>query len=164
MTRMRHTVASVVMLLVLGCSESGQIAAHHWIESQSVSAPAAGAMPERRDVIDTAPVAYNGALLSDPFSSRSLQTGLKASTDVAVGSPLIRFSSATLDGLQVVGLLKNQGSTVALISYSGRYENIRVGDLLGQDGAEVVSITSDGVSMRLADGSKTQLRFKKGST
>lgn len=151
-------------ILVMGCSDAGSHAAHRWLESAASGGRTSASLPSLPDIVDTPPVNYDPAGFADPFSARPASVYVRATSDALVDNPRARFPGTDLDALQLIGLLKNDDVTVALVSNGQRYENIRVGDVLGREQAEVTAVSSQGVLARLSDGRNTLLKFTKRSS
>lgn len=148
---------------MMGCSDAGSHAAHRWLESAAISDRASASLPPLPDMVDTPAVNYDPAGFADPFSVRLASAYVRATSEGLVDNPRARFPATDLDALQLIGLLKKSDVTVALVSNGQRYENIRVGDVLGREQAEVAAISSDGVVAQLSDGRNTLLKFNKRS-
>jgi Tfp pilus assembly protein PilP len=150
-------------LLVMSCSDSGGNAAHRWLEATVTPGQAPATLPALPDIIDTPAVKYDSAEFADPFLARHAFAHVRAPSDGLADNPLARFPSSDLAALQLIGMLKKNDVTVALVSNGLRYENIRVGEFLGREQAEVTAISSEGVATRLSDGQMVLLKFNKRS-
>lgn len=148
-----------VMALLTGCLDSGERAAQAWLATQQASPGVVSALPVVPEIVDTAPAAYNAKGAPDPFSPKTAllsRHGAVVQSNVTVR---VRFSEVTLESLRVVVLLRTQGQSVALVSDGVRYEHIRVGELLGNERAEVLEMTGRGVLVRHTDGQEMLLKF-----
>ncbi len=148
-----------VIVLLSGCLDSGENAAQAWIATQQASSEVVSVLPVVPEVIDTAPAAYNAKGAPNPFSPKAALLSRHGAVVQSNATVLVRFSEVTLESLRVVALLRKQGQSVALVSDGVRYEHIRVGELLGNERAEVLEMTGRGVLVRHADGQEVLLKF-----
>jgi len=160
----RRLCVLIVIMLLNGCLGSGEDAAKAWMANQqTASGPTVQpmALPE---VVDTAPVTYNVKGAADPFSPKALLASRHDKELSTHGTATLRFPDTALESIRVVALLRKQGRRIGLVSDGVRYENLRVGDFVGREQAEVVLITDQEILVRQADGKELQMTFNQRSS
>lgn len=159
----QRAVGFCMIALLIGCWDSGDHAARAWIEIQRLTPGLAVSIPVLNNVIDTEPVAYNATGAADPFSPK---TALQSRNDAVTsnhGAQPVRFPEASIESLRLIVLLRKQGQSVALISDGVRYVDLHMGDFLGSERFEVLSISGEGILLRQDDGREQRMKFNQRS-
>ncbi len=102
--------------------------------------------------------AYDPAGRRDPFDVSGLSVELAEADRVLrpdAGRPREALEAYPLESLQMVGSLRRDGKSVALVQAEQLLHQVRVGDHLGQDDGEVTAISEQAIAIveRVQDGS-----------
>lgn len=152
-----RAVCVAVLALALGaCSDRGAEAARRWVADQHLPAAKQPALPDFRD---TSPLKYEGRGPADIFSPERLQLAPEVRRDKSVDGKQL-FAELSLSSLRYAGLLQVTGQAVGLVQGGSVYQNVRVGDLLGEEAVEVLAVTGAGLAVR-HDGKTKVLKINR---
>lgn len=144
------------ILIVSGCSASGEDELQDWMKEQRNAAkPRIEPIPEPSKF---SPRAYNQAGSIEPFSNLKLTQALKrdsnqTSSNAALIAPELSrrkepLEALPLDSVSMVGSLIKEGSPVALVKVDNLIYQVRVGNHLGQNYGLITRVTETGISLR----------------
>ncbi len=145
MRRVDRRMACAVGLLaatLMGCNDSGERAAHVWMQAQKPSLKLTELSPVP-PVIDT-PAAGYSSKTTDPFLPERV-FALARSDKLAPRTDVL-FSDMPITSLIVTGYLAgDQRAPIAIVHGGTLYCSVRIGDRLGQEAATVKRIGPQGV-------------------
>lgn len=150
-------------LLLGGCSLSGEDAANQWVQSRTPMAVSlnASVVPE---LVDTPPAVFTAKPVADPFIPGRIGQTLSAGRDVQGGlGDRWQFADSPIDALRVVGFLEVNGRYIVVMEGGTGSLNIKVGDRLGNQQAEVIDISKQGIRLRQTDGSESWMPISRRS-
>lgn len=144
------------VLVVSGCSASGEDELQEWMKDQrNVAKPRIEPLPEPSKF---SPQAYNQAGSIEPFSNQKLTQALKrdsnqTSSNAALIAPELTrrkepLEALPLDSVAMVGSLIRDGKPVALVKVDNLIYQVRVGNHLGQNYGLITRVTETSISLR----------------
>jgi type IV pilus assembly protein PilP len=156
LTELPACVLLSLVLVVSGCSASGEDELQAWMKEQrNASKPRIEPLPEPSKF---APQAYNQGGSIEPFSSQKLTQALKrdsnqTSSNAALIAPELSrrkepLEALPLDSVSMVGSLIRGGSPVALVKVDNLIYQVRVGNHLGQNYGLITKVTETGIFLR----------------
>lgn len=163
---MLHTrnLLGIASCMVLGaCSVSGEDAANQWKQSRTptVAAFDASIVPA---LLDTPPAVFNAKDVVNPFMPGRIGQVLVSGKDIRsdLGGRW-QFADSPIDALRVVGFMEIKGRYIGVIEGSAGSFNVKVGDRLGNQQAEIVDISKQGIRLRQMDESESWMPIGRRS-
>lgn len=149
--------------LLGACSVSGEEAASQWVQSRTpLVAPANSSVVPT--LVDTPPAVYTAKHVVDPFAPGRIGHPLAPGSDIqAVIGERWYFADAPVDSLRIVGFLEVKGRYIGVVEGSAGSVNVKAGDRLGNQQAEIIDISKQGIRLRQADGSESWLPIARRS-
>jgi Tfp pilus assembly protein PilP len=161
--RARNILGMASYLVLGGCSVSGEDAANQWVQSRTpmVAAFDASIVPA---LLDTPPAVFNAKDVVNPFMPARIGQALVSEKDVLPESGgQWQFADSPIDALRVVGFLEVKGHYIGMIEGSAGSINVKVGDRLGNQQAEIVDISKQGIRLRQMDDSESWMPIGRRS-
>lgn len=149
--------------LLGACSVSGEEAASQWVQSRTpLVAPAnSSVLPT---LVDTPPAVYTAKHVIDPFAPGRIGQSFTSGSNVqAVIGERWHFADAPVDSLRIVGFLEVKGRYVGVVEGSAGSANVKAGDRLGNQQAEIIDISKQGIRLRQTDGSESLMPIDRRS-
>lgn len=145
------------------CSVSGEEAASQWMQSRTTLV-----VPVNSSVVptlvDTPPAVYTAKHVTDPFAPGRIGQSLASNSNI---QPVIgerwHFPDASVDSLRIVGFFEVKGRYIGIVEGSAGSANVKVGDRLGNQQAEIIDISKQGISLRQTDGSESLMPIGRRS-
>lgn len=156
MSTLRSVVVLAGMLLLAGCSASGEGELQQWMADQkSQTRPRIAPISEPKQF---KPESYAQVTAVDPFSNQKLTQALKkdsaqsTSNSALIDPELARRKEALeaypLDAMSLVGSMLKANQPVALIKIDSLLYQVRTGNYLGQNYGRVTKISETEVTLR----------------
>ncbi len=159
----RNLFGIVSCLLLGACSISGEDAANQWVQSRTAMMATldASAVPT---LVDTPPAVFTAKHVVDPFMPGRIGQALTSGKDIQ-SDPEGRwqFADSPVDALRVVGFLEVKGRYIGVVEGSAGSINVKVSDRLGNQQAEIVDISKQGIRLRQMDGSESWMPISRRS-
>ena len=148
--------AFCIMLLALsGCGGSSEEEAIRWMaDERNQTQPKVPPIPAPKQFV---PQSYDNATAVEPFSNQKLTQALKRDSNQTTNSALVApelarrkepLESYPLDSITVVGNIKKNGQTVALVKIDSLLYQVKQGNYLGQNFGRVTKISENEVTLR----------------
>jgi len=149
-------VLAAFVLMLAGCSASGEDELRQWMADQkSQTRPKIAPISEPKQF---QPESYTQVTAIEPFSNQKLTQALKrestqsASNGALISPELARRKEALeafpLDTMVLVGSLVKAGQHVALVKVENLLYQVRLGNYLGQNYGRVMKIAETEVTLR----------------
>ena len=154
---LKNATSAVLLVLVLaGCSSSGQEELQAWMnEQRAQTRPNVQPIPEPKKFT---PQAYTEENATDPFSMQKLAQALKressqSTSNAALVAPELArlkepLESFPLDSMKMVGSLLKQGRPVALVRVDNLLYQVQPGNYLGQNFGRVTKVAETELVLR----------------
>jgi type IV pilus assembly protein PilP len=158
MTGLRRLFLLTLVLLCVGsltsCGYTSEQDVNSFIESERLAVrPAAKPLPPPKTF---APVAYEAQGLRDPFNrvlfAQSLMVLAKDAKPTLATPEFLRtkepLEQFALESMTLVGVLKKEGRSVALVRVDGKLHQVAPGNHLGQNFGKVTKVEESQVTLR----------------
>jgi type IV pilus assembly protein PilP len=147
---------AALILVLAGCSSSGEEELQQWMTDQRAQTrPSVTPIPEPKKFT---PQAYTQEAAIDPFSNQKLTQALRrdsaqASANAGLVAPELArrkepLESFPLDAVTMVGSLVKQGQPIALVKVDNLLYQVRPGNYLGQNYGRITKVGETELALR----------------
>lgn len=154
-TLLGSATTALALLLLSGCSDSGQEDLQRWMaEQRKQTKPTVEPLSEPKKFT---PQAYTEATAFEPFNIQKLTQALRRDTNQVGNSGLVTpelsrrkeaLESYPLDAISMVGSLNRAGKPVALVQADKLLYQVRLGNYLGMNYGRITRITETELTLR----------------
>lgn len=142
---------------------SGEDAAAQWVQSRTPLETPVDSMVLPK-LVDTPPAVFSARHVVDPFAPGRIEQSRNSEGVIRDGlEDRWRFADVPLDSLRVVGFLEVKGRYVAVLEGGSGFVNVKVGDRLSNQQAEILDISKQGIFLRQKDGSESWMPIARRS-
>lgn len=145
----RIATASLVVLLLVGCSGAEHEDIKQWMNDQAKGMK--GSVPPLPEIKPFPPVAYSGVTLVPPFANAKIITADGAADKAAPdrARPRQPLENFPLEDLRVTGVIIDGNTPYALVQppAPNKPKHVKVGEYMGQNFGRITEISRDGVTV-----------------